>query len=239
LSSLHAIHPTRRQALTLFAGSCGLAFASHKILATESEVDLALVLAIDCSSSVDAGEYALQMQGMAKAIQDPKVMEAIKKGPNQKIALSAFHWSDENSQQKILPWIAIASEADAARVGKILAAVPRKLTGGGTSISGALLYAQSLFQDAPKTSRKVIDLSTDGRNNVGLRANIVRSRLVAAGLTINALAIINEWETLNVYLENQIIGGQGSFVIKASNYEGYADAILKKLIREIVGPGIS
>jgi hypothetical protein len=230
---------SRRRALSLIAASCGIVLRTSTAQPNEGEVDLALVLAIDCSFSVDASEYALQMQGLGKALQSAAVFEAISKGPKQKIAISAFHWSDDKTQQMVLPWTVISTATQAASAGEFLAVAPRLLAEGGTSISSALLYAQALLQQAPASTRKVVDLSTDGRNNIGVPANTIRNRLVAAGLTINALAITNEWETLNIYLENQIIGGEGSFVIKAVNYEGYADAILRKLVREIIGPGIS
>ena len=212
---------------------------SPQIEAQTYEVDLALVLAVDCSFSVDFREFALQMKGLGEAFRQPDVKRAITLGNAQRIAVSVVQWSDESNQVIAMPWTVLASEEDADLFGETLAGMPRKLAEGGTSISSALLYSAALLSKAPSSPRHVIDVSSDGRNNVGVPVNAVRDRLVAQGITINALTILNEWPTLNVYFENQVVGGEGNFVIPANDYAAYAEAIFRKLLREITGPGIS
>ena len=207
--------------------------------AQDFEVDMALVLAVDCSFSVDLGEFALQMEGLGQAFRRAEVKHAIALGNLQRIAVSVVQWSDESNQAVVLPWTIIASDDDAELLGERLARMPRTLTEGGTSISSALLYSAALLTKAPRTPRHVIDVSSDGRNNVGVPVNAVRDRLVAQGITINALTILNEWPTLNIYFQNQVVGGEGHFVIPANDYAAYADAIYRKLLKEITGPGIS
>ena len=207
--------------------------------AQDFEVDMALVLAVDCSFSVDLGEFALQMEGLGQAFRRAEVKHAIALGNLQRIAVSVVQWSDESNQAVVLPWTIIASDDDAELLGERLARMPRTLTEGGTSISSALLYSAALLTKAPRTPRHVIDVSSDGRNNVGVPVNAVRDRVVAQGITINALTILNEWPTLNIYFQNQVAGGEGHFVIPANDYEAYADAIYRKLLKEITGPGIS
>ena len=202
-------------------------------------VDLALVLAIDCSFSVDANEFRLQMEGMGQAFMREEIKRAIGLGPNGRIAVLAFQWSDENNQTVILPWTVISNGAEADLFGATLAATPRKLAEGGTSISIALEFAASLFASSPPAERLVIDVSSDGRNNIGPPVAFVRNRIVRQGITINALTILNEWPTLDKYFEENVVGGQAHFVIPADNYDDYADAIYRKLLREITGPGIS
>jgi hypothetical protein len=206
---------------------------------SKAEVDLALVLAIDCSFSVSASEYKLQMQGLGRALMNPQIFEAIERGPNAKIALSAFLWSEAGNRRLILPWKIIGTANDAFSVGSHLIYTGRDLAPGGTSISSALLYARTLLASAPSALRRVVDISTDGRNNSGFSTKAARSQLIADNITINALAIVNEVKTLDVYLENQVIGGEGSFVIKTLEFESYGEAMLKKLVKEITGPGIS
>jgi Protein of unknown function (DUF1194) len=225
----------RRQVLASFA--CGISVVPARAL--ETEVDLALVLAIDCSYSVSTEEYRLQMQGMGRAFMNPQVFEAIETGPNKRIAVSAFLWSEDKSQHLIQPWKIISTRQQAFSLGNHLLYTARDLAEGGTSISAAMLYAQNLFAFAPAALRRVVDVSTDGRNNSGPSTKRVRDRLVADGITINALAIVNEVKTLAIYLENEVASGEGSFVLKAYAYEVYGEAILKKLVKEIVGPGIS
>lgn len=207
--------------------------------AQEFEVDLALVLAVDCSFSVDFREFALQMKGLGQAFRKPEVKRAIALGNLQRIAVSVVQWSDESNQVVAMPWTILETEEDGDLFGETLSGMPRKLAEGGTSISSALLYSAALLTKAPRAQRLVIDVSSDGRNNVGVPVNAVRDRLVAQGITINALTILNEWPTLDVYFQNQVVGGEGHFVIPANDYQAYADAIYRKLLREITGPGIS
>jgi len=207
--------------------------------AQDYDVDLALVLAIDCSFSVDAGEFQLQMEGLGRAFLRQEVKQAIRQGNRQRIAVTAIQWSDENNQLVILPWTVIAGDADADELGMILQRMPRRLAEGGTSISTALLYYERLFDTAPSAERRVIDVSSDGRNNIGPPVAAVRNRVVARGITINGLVILNEWPTLDSYFDANVVGGQGHFVMPSPDYDAYAEAIFHKLLREITGPGIS
>jgi len=203
------------------------------------QVDLALVLAIDCSFSVDANEFRLQMEGLGRAFMQKEIHDAIGKGSTGRIAVTALQWSDETNQLVIVPWTIISNPDQAEALGHILARMPRRLAEGGTSISTALQFAATQFDLAPSAERRVIDISSDGRNNIGPPVNAVRDHIVARGITINALAILNEWPTLDQYFERNVVGGQANFVIAANDYAAYAEAIYRKLIREIVGPGIS
>jgi hypothetical protein len=207
--------------------------------AEDHEVDLALVLAIDCSFSVDAREFALQMEGLGRAFMTSEVKEAIAQGVRQRIAVAAVQWSDDRNQNTIVPWTVISTGADADALGLRLLSMPRSLSEGGTSISTALLYSATLLQSAPSAERLVIDVSADGRNNSGPQVAEVRDRLVAAGITINGLTILNEWPTLDSYFESNVAGGPGHFVVPAADYDAYGEAILRKLLREIAGPGIT
>jgi Protein of unknown function (DUF1194) len=212
---------------------------SSGAMAQSRPVDLALVLAVDCSFSVNAAEFRLQMQGIGQALQDPLVWKAIQNGPYGRIAVVVMEWSDKENQQIVLPWTIISSQQEAVATGFALKAMQRNLAEGGTAISRAISVAAAQFPFAPSASRKVIDVSFDGRNNTGPALPPVRNQIVSQGVVINALPIINEVLTLDVYAENQLIGGQGAFVIKANDYQSFGEAILRKLIREIVGPGIS
>ncbi|NJM29361.1 MAG: DUF1194 domain-containing protein [Rhizobiales bacterium] len=219
--------------------AAGALVVTPQLRSQESEVDLALVLAIDCSFSVDATEFRLQMEGLGRALMTPEVKEAIRRGHRQKIAIAAMQWSDEGNQMIVLPWTIIAGDADAEETGLILSRMPRRLAEGGTSISAALLYAEAMLKEAPAAERRVIDMSSDGRNNIGPPVPLARDRVVAGGITINGLAILNEWPTLDVYFQRNVAGGQEHFVMPANDYNAYGEAILRKLLREITGPGVS
>jgi hypothetical protein len=112
--------------------------------------------------------------------------------------------------------------------------VPRQLFGGGTSISGAIDYATTLFPKSPfRGGRRVIDVSGDGSNNRGRPVTMARDEAVAAGIGINGLPILALEPDLDRYYYDSVIGGPGAFVVAAHSYETFADAILKKLITEI------
>ena len=232
-----------QRAKNWFARCCALAFCLAGLEAsraqTGDQVDLALVLAIDCSFSVDSVEFRLQMEGLGQAFLHPEIQKAILGGEHQKIAVTAIQWSDIDNQMVIIPWAVISGNADANELGATLSAMPRRLAEGGTSIGNALLYSAALFVAAPGSTRQVIDISSDGRNNMGPPVNAVRDQIVARGITINALPILNEWPTLDVYFENNVAGGKGHFVLPANSYEAYGEAMFRKLLREITGPGIS
>jgi len=222
-----------------------LAFAVALLLpqpagrAQDSAVDLALVLAVDCSFSVDAVEFRLQMDGLGKAFRRPEIKKAIRAGYRQRIAVTVMQWSDEGNQMVVLPWTVVSGDADADEIGLVLSKMPRRLAEGGTSISAALVFGQALFANAPEAERRVIDVSSDGRNNIGPPVEPARDRVVASGIIINGLTILNEWPTLDIYFQEQVAGGEGHFVIPANNYEAYGEAIYRKLLKEITGPGIS
>ena len=226
-------------------GAIGLIFAFVLGLPAQTawgdgaQVDIALVLAMDCSSSVDEDEFALQMQGLGRAFQRDEVKAAIRAGSLQRIAVSVVQWSGKGNQVTVIPWTIVASNDDADSFGARVAILNRELDPTATSISSALLYAAALLEAGPRASRQVIDVSADGPNNVGPPMRDVRARLLAKGITINALAIRNEWRNLNVYLEREVAGGEDHFVVPALDYRGYADAIHKKLLKEITGPGTS
>jgi Protein of unknown function (DUF1194) len=205
----------------------------------DGQVDLALALAIDVSYSVDSFEHRLQMQGFGAAMQSPEVVEAIRKGKHQRIAVTVYQWSDELNQRVLVPWTIIASEVDAKQLGDVLAKGRRDVAEGGTAISASLVFGSTLFNSAPPTDRKVIDLATDGRNNIGRPAREARDFVIGQGITINGLAISNEWKQLSGYLETQVIGGNLSFVEEARSYDDFGAAMLRKLVREITGPGLT
>jgi hypothetical protein len=200
--------------------------------AAAETVDMALVLAVDCSYSVDASEFRLQIKGLADAFRRSDIHAAIKSGSTGRIAISLMQWSDDKNQLLVLPWTVLdsaeASQNFANRVGKLR----RALADGGTAIGDALRFAAAVLTAAPfRTERRVIDLSSDGRNNRGDLVTIARDEVVARGITINGLPILNEWPTLDKYFQQQIIGGPFHFMVPANDYGAYGDAIARKLLR--------
>ncbi len=208
--------------------------------AQSARTDLNLVIAIDCSWSVNRLEYDLQLEGISAAFRDPEVIAAITNGRRGAIAVTLTQWSNAKSQHTVVPWTRIANGADAYFVAQQSRALSRLPKRAGTSISSALRHAQNALDGAPFTGdRHVIDIITDGVNNGGGAVSPVRDLLVDQGTTINGLAIINEKRSLKYYLEIQVIGGVGAFAERANSYEEFAAAFKRKLLREIRGDEVT
>jgi hypothetical protein len=208
-----------------------VAFAKPSVAAPK--VDLALVLAIDCSFSVDQDEFHLQMRGYGEAFLHSPLVELIAAGGGRKIALAAFHWSDIGLEQVILPWSILASKADASEIANAFFTAKRVLPMGMTATGDALLFSQKLLGEGPSAFRQVVDISTDGKTNIGPRVTDARDQLVAQNITINGLAIANAEYDLVKFVEENVIGGVASFVMKADNYQVFGIAIREKLLKEI------
>jgi hypothetical protein len=197
-------------------------------------VDLALVLAVDASGSVDRVRFELQKQGYVAAFRHPRVIGAIQSGPSQAIAVIMMQWTGPALQVTAVPWTKISDAASANAFADAIATAPRALFGGGTSISGAIDTSMALLFDNPyRAARSVIDISGDGSNNRGRSVNQARDEAIAKGVGINGLPILALEPYLDRYYQDNVIGGPGAFVIAARDYETFADAILKKLIAEI------
>jgi Protein of unknown function (DUF1194) len=198
------------------------------------EVDLALVLAVDASGSVDQSRFDLQKEGYAAAFRNRQVLEAIRSGPTQAIAVTMVQWTGPALQIQVVPWTRIGDVDSAEGFANAILAAPRQLFGGGTSISGAIDYAMTLWRQNPDQAlRRVIDISGDGANNRGRPAADARDEAVRAGVGINGLPILSLDPGLDFYYQSNVIGGPGAFVVAAQNYDTFAAAILRKLITEI------
>ncbi len=224
--------PTRRQALGLGLGA--LASLAPVLARAQTPVDLQLVLAVDASGSVDQRRFNLQKQGYVAAFRNPKVLNAILSGAYQSIAVSMFQWTGPLLQSEVIPWMVIRDAASAQAVSQAIDAVPRRIFGGGTSISGAIDFGVTRFaRGEVQSDRKVIDISGDGANNGGRSASRARDDAVSLGITINGLPILSIEPWLEEHYRDEVIGGPGAFLVSARDFESFGDAIVKKLIAEI------
>jgi hypothetical protein len=218
--------------LVLVAGAAGQLAARP--------VDLELVLAVDASSSVDRTEFHLQMVGLAGAFRHPKVHAALRAAGDLGIAVTLLQWSGANRQNTAVPWTAVDGPESAVALAARIEATPRYVIGGGTALGSAMEVAAGRFADNGfEGRRRVIDVSGDGRANQGRRPETVRDRAVAAGITINGVAILNEEWALDRYYRDSVIGGTGAFLLTATDFDDFARAIIAKLVREIAGAPIA
>lgn len=208
------------------------------------QVDLELVIAVDVSGSIDPVEAKLQRDGYYAAFTNAKVINAIKTGPNRRIAMTYMEWAGSHYQRTVIDWTIIDGAEAAQQFVAKLADIP-PTTQRWTSISGAIDYGVRLLNESPyEGTRRVIDISGDGSNNNGRHVITARDEAVAQGIVINGLPIVNDRPTnwggmpernLDKYYEDHVIGGPGSFIVVADGFEKFADAILQKLIQEIAG----
>ena len=203
-------------------------------------VDLALVLAVDSSSSVDYGEFNLQMRGLADAFRDESVQNAIELAAPNGMAVTLVLWSGNGEQRQAFAWTTAYGPAGAEHVAELIDRTPRLISGGGTAINDAIDFSiRLLLSSGVVASRRVIDVSGDGRDNMGAFGVPATLRAVATGITVNGLAILNEDPLLDFYYQVNVIGGASAFMVVADDYEDFAEAIRVKLISEIIGAPMS
>lgn len=204
----------------------------------QPEADLLLVLAVDVSGSVSPQRFELQKMGYVTAFQNPRVLSAILSGSSKAIAVTMMQWSGPFLQAQVAPWTLLKDEGSVKSFAAAVESGPRMMYGGGTSISGAIDHAMTLFPRSPfKAERRVIDISGDGSNNRGRSVAQARDEAVDAGVVINGLPILAFEPNLDQYFKDQVIGGPGAFVVPAKTFEAFGEAILMKLIIEIADLG--
>jgi len=195
-------------------------------------VALELVLAVDASLSVDDGEFALQMQGIASAFRTPDIIALIGEGDG--VAVTLIQWSDEVDPRFTIPWHHLKEPATihafAERVERAARAPDRSFTAMGRAIDVAI--AMIVGNDLAGRELK-IDVSADGLNNIGPPPTEVRGRAAALNIAINGLPILTDNRDLDAYFREQVVTGPGAFVEIADDYEDFARVFLRKLRREL------
>ncbi|WP_275783687.1 DUF1194 domain-containing protein [Pararhizobium gei] len=222
--------------LALLFALSGTAAAS---VAAGPEVDVALVLAVDMSGSMDLDEARVQRTGYVEALRHPDFVNAVTAGLNGRIAISYFEWAGSVNETSLAGWHVIEKKSDADAFADLLAERP-VYTRRGTSISNAIAFASKLLDaGAPTAMRRVIDVSGDGPNNLGPPVYPAREKAVAKGIVINGLAILirpsGSAGPLDRYYADCVIGGPGSFVLPVHRAEDFSVAIRQKLVMEISG----
>ena len=193
---------------------------------------LALVLAMDVSSSVDANEDRLQRNGLAAALIAPEVQAAFFASPDP-VALQIFEWSGQRNQTDLLDWTLITSPADLLFAANLLADGARSISDMPTAMGYALGYASIKLQQAPACLFQTIDMAGDGTNNDGFGPINAYAAFPFEGVTVNGLAIAGSDASVLRYYETEVIRGPTAFVEVANGFEDFEDAMRRKLVREL------
>ena len=199
-------------------------------------VDVALCLAVDVSASVNFDEFGLMMGGLAAAFREPDIVAATAAGPRGAVAVALLFWSGAREQAVALDWARLDGEATCEAFAAAVDATPRLFAGSTTALGEGMVAGLALLARLPAVaSRLVLDVSGDGASNQGRSPGPVRDVGVAAGVVINGLAVLNEEPGLLADYEADVIGGPGSFAMACADYADFADAMRRKLWRELRG----
>lgn len=234
---------TRRRALA--AGLASAALWPARGANAREAVDLQLVLAADVSRSIDEQEFALQRQGYAAAIADPRVIRVMTGGKRGAVALTYFEWSGVGAQRTIVDWTRIDDGEAAIDFGARLLAAPRPFA-ASTALGEAIAWSMGEFARCPfAADKRTLDVSGDGTNTSGMMPDNARDLAVAAGVTINALVILSAEPTmwnphhthppggLDEYFRRHVIGGSGAFAMTVQGFDTFGYAMVNKLTREV------
>ena len=217
-----------------------LALPARPATAQGTDVDVALVLAVDVSLSMDPEEQRVQREGYVAAFRSAAVQAAVRQGLVGRIAVTYVEWAGTGSQFVVVPWTLIATPTEAEGFAERLARVPPRRA-IWTSIAGALDFSVGLLREAAfEATRRVIDISGDGPSNQGREITRARDDAVAAGIVINGLPLMIHEPTgaydipdLDLYYRDCVIGGPGAFTVPVREAAEFARAIRTKIVREV------
>ncbi len=191
--------------------------------------DTALVLTIDVSNSVDPGEYKIQAEGLADALRDPEVIEAM---VQNQAAVAVVQWSGFDRQQVSIPWTRISTAADVAILSQQARLLPRAFILSDTAPAEAIYFSLRMFSQVPDCRRKIIDVSGDGTPNAGSTVRDARRAAEERGVTINGIAIESMGMAITNFFRGAVITRDG-FVMTARTHREYAETLRRKIIREL------
>jgi len=226
---VHGALRAASRAAALAAVAAAVAAVAVVGLAPARACETALLLAADVSNSIDPGEYRIQVEGMAAALRDPDIVEAMVRGRN---AIAIMQWSGTGMQAMAIPWRRIASPADMERLADEVGAMPRAFVGANTAIGEALRAGVAEVRGQADCARLIIDVSGDGPDNAGTGIDAARRLAERSGVTVNGLAIDGIGAAITAYYDRRLVTSDG-FVETARGFTDFARAIRAKIRREI------
>ncbi|MCA0922416.1 DUF1194 domain-containing protein [Pseudooceanicola nanhaiensis] len=203
--------------------------------AAQAYCRLALVLAVDVSTSVNSAEYTLQRDGLAAALDAPEVRHAILAGlpDTGEVMLAAYEWSGRYQQQVILDWTVLNTPAAIDRAVARLAGTQRSHDRFPTAMGYGLGFGAGVLSRAPTCDRRVLDLSGDGINNDGFGPDRAYANFPFEGVVVNGLVILGQDSTVEEFYRREVLRGPGAFLEVARGFAEFREAMTRKLYREI------
>ncbi len=194
---------------------------------------MALLLAIDVSSSIDAGEYRFQTHGLADALLDPEIADVL---VLHEVALSVVQWSGADEGDLSISWRRMLSYSEVRDFSARVREMPRVWEGSNTAVGDAIAFSAAQFDRVADCGRHVIDVSGDGSSNAGLNAAIESRKAEAAGIEINGLAIDIIGASITAFYRRFVVTSDG-FVITSRGFSDYPRSIREKMLKELIKPG--
>jgi Ca-activated chloride channel homolog len=213
-------------ALALFLGSAAPA-------ASAEGCALELILAVDVSGSIDDREFALQMEGLASAFEDPALVQAIE-AQEGGVLVTLTQWSGASRQRQVTSWQLLKGGPSMAGFAREIRHAGRDWRNYSTAIGEALRHALRVGESAPQACRRrVVDVSGDGVNNEGRAPRAMADALAAIGYTVNGLVIRGDTPDPVKHYEVNVLAGPRAFLEIAASFDDYPEAIRRKLLREV------
>ena len=225
-----------------FGLACAVAALTH-ISPTEANAACrqALALGLDVSASVDAQEYRLQLDGLAAALGSAEVSAILLADGSAPVRVAIYEWSAPGSERLILGWTDITDLAALRSVQARLNTTQRADIGSSTGLGSALEFGVSLLQTQDHCWTQTLDLSGDGKGNIGRHPQNVDA---PPHIRVNGLVVGVDDGTggherdlqigeLAAYYNAFVIRGIDAFVETALGFEDYETAMRRKLIREL------
>ena len=191
------------------------------------------MLAVDISGSVSSSEFRIQMEGLAAALEDGAVADALVSGQSE---VALMQWSGFNRQMVAQNWTTMRTHDDVALLAAQIRSMERIWPDFSTAIGEAMALSIDYFEIVPECKRRVMDISGDGPNNEGREPRSMWPALEAAEITVNALVIEESVPNLTAYFEANVITGPGAFAVTANTFDEYPEQIRRKLYRELTTP---
>lgn len=210
-----------------FAGASAMLISGVSVA---KACDVALALTVDISGSVNREEFRLQMDGLAGALRDPTIADAL---VEKKASIMLVQWTGTSRQVVSIPWRTMGTVEEVEAFAEKVERTNRHWNNYSTAIGDALSFTAGYFSEVENCERKVIDVSGDGYSNEGEDPLLVRARLEEQGFTINGLAIEGSAEDLTGHYRDNVIAGPGAFVMTANTFDEYPLRIRQKLFREV------
>lgn len=218
-------------------------------VAKNTQVDIALVLAVDVSSSIETSERRFQREAYAEALKDPRVARMALGGQTGRVAIAYMEWSGRRYQRVHVPMRVMSSPQEmAAFADEILAIRDRSndpMYYQATAVGDALIAAEAAMSEINLLARDyVIDISGDGVMNDGVAISPARAHVLSRGLVVNglpielasagdALSTNTSHEVVSRFYADCVIGGPGAFHLVARGFGDIRETLIMKLMLEM------